>query len=153
MKKLLTSLPLLSLAVLNANLIEKHNDTLLVSTGTELKSVDIQNKLQPLEKYSLKIGEYVEDVDISGDYLYVITKRGMSIYSLSDKDNPTLIGKFDTEYAKKVSVRDNRAYIANYRDGLQIVDISVKSNYFMSSHKVRPPQCVTCCGIICILNE
>ncbi len=127
LKKLLVTLPLFSVALLNANLIEKHNDSLLIGIDSTLKSINVEVPEEPTSNFSFSVGNYIEDVEVVGEYLYVVTDRGLSIYNYST-EIPTLLGSFETEYAKKVVIKDDRAYIANYFDGLQIVDISDKSN-------------------------
>ncbi len=128
MKKIALSLPLLSISLLNGTILEKDGNHLFLSIDNQLKSFNVSVATAPEQELQLNLDSRPLDIQISGEYLYALTSQGLSIYKYESGTTPIFLGKFATQYAKQVEVVANKAYIANYLDGLQIVDISVKSN-------------------------
>jgi hypothetical protein len=73
-----------------------------------------------------------QGVAVSSNFLYVADYRdGLSIWDISSKTNPILLGHTATNYggyARRVVVAGSYAYVANDTDGLRIYDVSTPSN-------------------------
>jgi hypothetical protein len=67
-----------------------------------------------------------EDVEISGDYAYVVAgSDGLHAVDISDPTSPWVAGGYDTPgYAFSVAIVGDYAYVADYTSGLQVVDIA-----------------------------
>jgi len=97
--------------------------------------IDISNPLSP---FILNVsydsdGGLPSDINSSSgvvlssdySYAYVADKTSMLVLHISGPDQPELTGKWDSsEYAGKLVVDDNYAYVADGNDGLQIIDIT-----------------------------
>jgi hypothetical protein len=69
----------------------------------------------------------VSNCTIVGDYLYAATSKGLQVLDISSPSSPTLVpnGTYDTQgWAYGVTVVNGRAYVADYENGLQILDVS-----------------------------
>ncbi|NCR72045.1 MAG: hypothetical protein GPI93_13035 [Microcystis aeruginosa LG13-12] len=69
------------------------------------------------------------DVQVVGNYAYIITRSGLQIIDISNPTNPTLNGNYNygSDDAYGVQIVGNYAYVAHLL-GLQIIDISNPSN-------------------------
>ncbi|MBM3242308.1 T9SS type A sorting domain-containing protein [Candidatus Poribacteria bacterium] len=79
---------------------------------------------------TLRSGDY-QDVYIveEQNLAYFVNGRGLEIYDLNNPVSPTLIGEKDTSgFACGVFVSGNYAYVADYWDGLAIIDVTNPEN-------------------------
>ncbi len=69
--------------------------------------------------------EYAQDIEVVGNLAYLATGLdGMRVLDVSDPENPTEVGYFDSPGdVKSVFIQGERAYLASGRAGLVIVDI------------------------------
>ncbi len=81
-----------------------------------------------------RIGRGGRDIIVSGDYAYLAT-GGLTIYNISDKDNPAQVGRVRTNgISQEIGIINNYAYVLNSVEqvgeqqftggGINIVDIS-----------------------------
>src|SRR5665648_668397 len=93
--------------------------------GQDLVVLDISNTSQPLELGSIRTGDGVLDITISGNYAYVADyDNGLVIIDISNPAAPTLTGSVDTAGdAYGVAVSGSYAYVADTDNGLVIIDI------------------------------
>ncbi|MGA1871192.1 MAG: hypothetical protein ACMUJM_21890, partial [bacterium] len=98
--------------------------------------IDISNKENPFRVTQLTTGNYLDhptDVDIQGDYVYVVNNGSYSmghlvIFDISDKENPFRTGNIDLlARGYHVSVRGNYAYVSAGNQ-IRIYNISNKEN-------------------------
>jgi hypothetical protein len=92
-----------------------------------LKIVDITDKPKLVSSYN----SYVSDLVIEGDYAYIADYyQDFLILDISDKNNPTLTGRYSSEFGNGVAVAidGNYAYFHHSYRGLKIIDISDKTN-------------------------
>jgi hypothetical protein len=77
----------------------------------------------------INTGSKTVDVHISGDTLYALDDyHGLKIYNVSNPENPALIGRIQDSYtfahAMVIDEDQGLAYIADFDDSLEVVDIS-----------------------------
>ncbi|MDP8238541.1 MAG: choice-of-anchor D domain-containing protein [Candidatus Hatepunaea meridiana] len=69
----------------------------------------------------------VGDVFVSGDYAFIgqYEERNVYVVDISDSEDPEIAETYETDATTRgVTVVDNYAYIANYNNGLLILDVS-----------------------------
>lgn len=97
---------------------------------TSLKIIDIRSPTSPIEVASLQLPDYVGDLLVSNDHVYVADRRsGLQVVDISDPTAPTWAGSVDTPgEAKSVAISDGYAFIADSNSGLQVIDIATPPN-------------------------
>jgi hypothetical protein len=97
-----------------------------IAGSTGLKIIDISNPTTPIFRGSYDTYDFVNDVQVLGNYAYVANHgSGLKIIDISNPTTPILKGSYDTSgYALGVQVVGNYAYVADYDSGLEIIDIS-----------------------------
>jgi len=79
------------------------------------------------------------DLDLQGDYLYVVTDAGLTVVDLRDPAAPTIRGTVPTPQANTgIKVRGNYAYIAGNTGGFHIADVSDPDNPVLVSRTLIP---------------
>ena len=70
------------------------------------------------------------DIDVVGDYAYIADgDQGIQIINIFDKNNPEIIGSYDTSgTASGIFIDAGYAYVADGNGGMVILDVSDKSN-------------------------
>ena len=73
---------------------------------------------------------YGQSISVVGNRAYLATgHRGLAIYDLSQPNQPTLLGTYDSPgYARDVAISDNYAYLADSDSGLTVINIGNPSN-------------------------
>jgi len=108
--------------------------------GSKLATVDISNPMAPQRKEDQTLLTWPETLFINGKNLFVGSRAGMSIYSLSSPDQPALLSKYEHVYScDPVVVQGNYAYVTLYNgdichnntNELQVIDIKDLSNPVM----------------------
>jgi hypothetical protein len=89
-----------------------------------LRIIDISNPANPVQTGRLDDSLSILAVAAQGDYAYLATDTYFLTLNVSDPANPTYVSRFDSPYIKAISVTGNYAYLADYYDGLKVVDIS-----------------------------
>jgi hypothetical protein len=72
-------------------------------------------------------GSRIRDVKVKDDILYVLkTDYGLITYNISDPTTPDMLGRCTDEYifVHALVLDDGYAYVADYEDGLEIVNIT-----------------------------
>ena len=98
--------------------------------------VDISNPLTPTEVYTTEMVP-LEDIYVSGNYLFLVNDFGLTIMDATNKSNPLLLGRinnsvtntYNNSYSRNIVVHGDTAYITNWNSRLLgIVDVSNKNN-------------------------
>ena len=72
--------------------------------------------------------ESVSDCVVVGNRLYAATSLGLQVLDVTTPSSPTLLRTYDTSgWCYAVAVQGNYAYVADYQDGLQVIDLSTTS--------------------------
>jgi hypothetical protein len=92
-----------------------------------LQVVDVSNP-SSIFIGSVQTSTWAQDVALSGNYAYVTEagalSPGVTAVDISDPSNPTIVDEKNLGYCYGIEVAGNYAYIANYMNGLTILDIS-----------------------------
>jgi len=99
----------------------------LACFGHGLRIVDVSDPTQPVEIASYETGCVVNDVYVSGGYVYAVCWAGddLHIIDINDPMHPAEVAVFDAEGGSNdVYVSGNYAYLANGMSGLRIIDVS-----------------------------
>ena len=94
-----------------------------------LHIIDVSDRQNP--SIISSVGDSADGVYLVGQIAYVAcgSYGGLQVIDVSDSQNPKIIGKVDTPGgARKVTVIDQTAYVADYGSGLQIIDVSDPRN-------------------------
>jgi hypothetical protein len=85
--------------------------------------------------YPVIIGSTItsaNDIDVSGDYLYVCLNTGIRIYDISDLTNPISLTYYSIDgYTNHIKVVGNYAFLSIGSDGLLILNIQDPSHPFV----------------------
>ncbi len=94
-----------------------------------LRVLDITDPANPFER-GYEESYNASQVFTFGNYAYIATHQGLWIVNVSDPDNPINTVYYDTNVgsAYDVHVTGSYAYIADYDEGLKILDVTVPSN-------------------------
>lgn len=87
---------------------------------------------------------YAQALDVEDNYLYIIDygpfegedTRGLYILDISDINNPVLVKRFTdfTSYGYDIDVVDNFVYIADNYGGMEVIDVTDKTNPVTSGY-------------------
>lgn len=73
--------------------------------------------------------KYAEDLVVVGKHAYVCGKeQGLYVFDVSSPASPSLIKTIKTTHAWDVSAADNYLFLADYKGGLRIYDITKRAN-------------------------
>ena len=110
--------------------VDGNNIYLTNNRGVDILDIsDISNprKISTIRIQDGAFGIYVED-----GVAYIAGETGLTITDVSDPEHPEIIGSFyDGGVNRNVRIRGSYAYVTDYEDGLEIVDISNLSNPVM----------------------
>ncbi len=77
---------------------------------------------------------YVSDLDVEGDYLYVIDykpfddddTKGLYIFDISDIENPVLLKRYEqqSQQSWRIKVQSGYVYLADAYGGIEVIDVS-----------------------------
>ena len=102
--------------------------------------VNIDNPYTPYEEYFEQL-DYVYDIEISGQYVYVAYYGGLDIYDISNTKEPQLKSRLiQPAPARSVTVRGDFAYLTLGTSGLSIIRITDPSDPYEVAW-YRPPDC------------
>ncbi len=103
-----------------------YTDYGILAAGESLFCVHYSSEDDLSLSSELDIGYELIDMDIQGKYAYIIDKsESLNIVNISNICNFQLITRYTgLNTAKKITVNGSNAYIASYRNGLKILDIS-----------------------------
>lgn len=88
-----------------------------------LQIIDVSNPVSPTLLGSLT-GAATPDVQVAGNFAYVVTDGGLQIIDVSDPISPTLRGKYqNSDTGVAVQAVGNIAYFASSASGLHIIDV------------------------------
>jgi hypothetical protein len=91
----------------------------------QLHLIDVSDVSNPSIINSITIIDYVNDIDVVGNYAYVANfSRGLRIYDISNPYTMGEVGYYDSPYwSFGVTVVDNHAYLSEDQ-GLSIIDVT-----------------------------
>jgi hypothetical protein len=98
--------------------------------GMSVYIYDISDPSSPVAKASYPANNNTNDVVVSGNYLFVAQAgiyglNGLAILDISDPPNPSLSGSLTLKHEPQaLQIAGDYAYMAVYRSGLVVVDIS-----------------------------
>jgi hypothetical protein len=101
-----------------------------VSSGFSLSVLDISTPTNPVPITSLNLGDYLENLEIVGNRLYVPNwQNGLMIVDISNPAAPAILGTYASGgESEGVDVSGNLAFLSDSKGGLQIFDISTPAN-------------------------
>ncbi|MDP8238096.1 MAG: T9SS type A sorting domain-containing protein [Candidatus Hatepunaea meridiana] len=114
--------------------VETNNDRIYLASGTTgIRVIRFtQDEFARDVGYNEEI--YTKNITLDEDYIYALGKLSSNsqvsgLFVLTQSIVPAIIGVCELEYSKAdIAVQGNYAYIAVYRDGLAIIDISDPEN-------------------------
>ena len=81
---------------------------------------------------NLDIPDEPKSIFVSEDLAYVTNRKGLYIIDISEPEKPEIIGTILDNYScEDVAVSDSIAYLADWDEGLQVVDVSDPRNPFL----------------------
>jgi hypothetical protein len=90
-----------------------------------LNVVDITNPSAPALVGTAPLSGYVQAMDISGEYGYVLTDGVLRVYDLTNPTAPQEVGGRDLpDLSADIAISGEYAYVVAYDDQLRIIDIS-----------------------------
>jgi uncharacterized protein YjdB len=96
--------------------------------GCSLDIIDISKPSNPFPVKVFNWSDYVYGIFVSGNHAYVSRVGAINIINVADPINSYIEGSYSypDEYARPydLCVSGNYAYVANYYDGLQMIDVS-----------------------------
>lgn len=99
----------------------------LGSLGLEIW--DVSESSSPWRVGWLNLSGVVEDIVVSGSFVYVVNWDGLCVVDVSIPSHPRKIGFCSTPgWAKGVAVSGKYAYVADDYEGLRIIDASIPSD-------------------------
>jgi len=111
--------------------VEIVENTAYVSDGSgiadTLQILDVTDPANPVVIASLNV-PWAAGITVAGERVYMIdTSGGIQVVDVSNPSHPTLIGFVDTSaYANDVVIIDNKAYVANGKNGFAIVPVPIE---------------------------
>ena len=93
--------------------------------------IDISDPANPSNVYTYNNGDAWGDVEVVGDYAYVLSNIGLAVFDVSNLGSVSLddfIGYPPTGLPNGLKVQGNYAYIASGNVNLWVVDITVSTN-------------------------
>ncbi len=134
-----------------AHHIDVHNHIAYIASKYENKKhlltdgvriVDVSNPVKLIELAIIETSNDVEDIEIVGDHLYVVTIDDLSIINITDPTNPKLEGVFDTTTfgngILSVAVQNGYAFLTHIRGLLQIVNVADPANPYQVGYWGAP---------------
>ena len=109
--------------------VDDEHNYLYVGCGALLHIYDISlDPFEPVLVARVELDDTMGQIHISGDYLYSRGQRGLSIYDISNRVSPRLVGRFsEVERPYAIFVEGDRVYLSDLYE-LKIIDVSDKSN-------------------------
>ena len=92
-----------------------------------LRVVNVSDRANPVLVSSYREGGFGFGVAVAGDYVYLADREYFDVINISNPASPTLTGQIyalGSEFAYRVTVVGNYAYVAEQANGLHIIDIS-----------------------------
>ncbi len=103
----------------------KNGYVYIADKGDSLITIDARDKIYPRKISSVKIS--VSKIEVSGDYLYAGTDKGMVVFDIKEEGNPKLIGEYKNfKKTKDIFIKGDYAYLAEGEYGIEVLDISDK---------------------------
>ena len=86
--------------------------------------IDISVPESPQIIGSCETEGYVRNVSVQGDYAYIAGEHAISVFDLSNIEDPVLIGNIDMWSPQDIIAEGDYAFVASQGFGLRVVDIS-----------------------------
>lgn len=105
----------------------------LINEQADAQIIDLSMPADPetVATIPLPSGAGAHNCFVDGDHLYIVGDHGdggLTIFDLSDPNNPEQVGNYDPKYYHDIYVRDTLAYAsAIFGGGVDILDVSDKS--------------------------
>ncbi len=111
-------------------------------SGDRLSVVDVADVYNPekISEVEFQDMNVVRNLDVSGNYVYVIGGNNINVFDISNEENPSLVGKYSgdgSENWRSIFVEDDDAYICNM-ENLTTLDISDPGNPTEAGKYVTP---------------
>ncbi len=104
--------------------IDIHNDQAFIIGEDQLRIVDISDPVNPIIKKELDFTDYSQSLIAEDSYLYIANERGLDILDISDLEQIRNISHFGDIWYRSTAIKDHIAYLANYNNGVEVVDVS-----------------------------
>jgi hypothetical protein len=100
-----------------------------ITSGYRLWIMDISDSYNPSFLGNINLGNWVYGVAYQGGMVYVaVGGDGLKIVDVTDPENPTIAGSFDTPaFARHVAIIDSTAFVSEY-GSIRAIDISDPSD-------------------------
>jgi hypothetical protein len=102
------------------------------TTWGGLQLYDISNPESPIHLVNYNPAEYIDELDIDGNYLYLGTGafwEGVWIYDITDPSNMVRVGEIPLpDEPSGIIVKNNRLYVTCKTNGFYVYDITDKSS-------------------------
>jgi len=110
--------------------VDTSRSTALIGNGYTLQVLDISVPTSLSKIGEVELEGRVQDIEISGNYAYVVTQSYLKIVDISDLNNPNEVGSeyFEGASLLSVAISSGYAYVAAHYNGLYIFDVSNPSN-------------------------
>lgn len=90
------------------------------------KVISVADTENPLEVGNVDANGLARTMAISGNYAYIADSyRGLSVASIADPTNPSILSTTPTYYPNDVVIAGNCAYLADSNRGLTVFDVSI----------------------------
>lgn len=110
-------------SIANVALID--GDTLYLYTPDRIRSLDISDPMHPAVLDEVPVADRPGAARLVGGRLYVGTESSLEIYDATDPASLTLLGSVPTpDDARAFSIDGTLAYIVDFSDAVDIVDVS-----------------------------
>jgi len=110
--------------------VEGNNAYLTNNQGVDI--LDISDISNPRKISTIRIQDGAFGIYVKDGVAYIAGETGLTITDVSDPEHPETLGSFyDGGVNRNVRIQGSYAYVTDYEDGLEIVDISDLSNPVM----------------------
>jgi hypothetical protein len=98
----------------------------IICSGYGMQSIDISNLDQPKIIHSVDNGAIARNMTVKGNIIYLaIDSKGLKIFNIGQTGNITTSKVYKTQgYSNGVAVKNKTAYLAQYGEGISILDIT-----------------------------
>ena len=107
----------------------------IAMSSSGLGIADISDLQNPVELSTYDTGDYMRGLDVSGNLACLANDDSLLIMDISDPANPVKTGSVDARSdAYDVAIRDQYAFVADYYEGMTVVNISDPFNPFIAGY-------------------
>ena len=109
--------------------VHVEDDTAYITNNQGVDILDISDISNPRKTSTIRINDGAFGIYVEDDVAYIAGETGLTITNVSEPEHPKIIGSFyDGGVNRNVRVLGSYAYVTDYEDGLEILDISDLSN-------------------------